>query len=259
MTHTMLNLLATVFCAYLAQSSAILTSSSPSILSTHWLIFPMQYSAITKNGTQGKIGASAIKFVGGYSHSNTVTCYGSSGQPYEGIPCDQENCVPLTWVCDGERDCDSGADEAHCGQRRCPSDKFECTVRGSVACLDKKQVCDGHVDCQDGSDERPAGGCPHRNCRGPGRIPCADRRGCITPNQQCDGRRDCRDGSDETGCQRCHSEFEFQCHNKRCVPQAWLCDGQADCEDGEDENYYNCREHFTLQRVIQPLLFAANL
>ena len=51
-----------------------------------------------------------------------------------------------------------------------------------------------------------------------------------------DGDDDCGDNSDEKDCARdhCH-EYQFQCANKKCIPDYWKCDFDDDCGDGSDE------------------------
>lgn len=45
---------------------------------------------------------------------------------------------------------------------------------------------------------------------------------------------------------RCQSN-EWQCANKRCIPEAWRCDSENDCGDNSDEDVYNCAS-----RLCQP-------
>lgn len=48
---------------------------------------------------------------------------------------------------------------------------------------------------------------------------------------------------------RCESN-EWQCANKRCIPEAWRCDSENDCGDNSDEDVYNCAS-----RICQPGYF----
>ena len=59
------------------------------------------------------------------------------------------------FVCDGQKDCDNGADEevSRCKESVCNANKFNCDTD---VCLAWKFVCDGKQDCQDATDEAPA-------------------------------------------------------------------------------------------------------
>uniref|UniRef100_A0A2A4JCP6 Uncharacterized protein n=1 Tax=Heliothis virescens TaxID=7102 RepID=A0A2A4JCP6_HELVI len=85
----------------------------------------------------------------------------------------------MHWRCDGQKDCENGADEASCGAcaggLRCADgacaaalgacdagayceraplpDAFRCDEH---LCLAPRLLCDGHQHCEDGSDEAPA-------------------------------------------------------------------------------------------------------
>ncbi|KAG7242334.1 hypothetical protein INR49_024010 [Caranx melampygus] len=183
-------------------------------------------------------------------------------------------CVSLSWRCDGERDCENGADEEQCaaGQRRveeretllflwhrlfstpssvfctavenakaCPSKDFQCR---NGKCLAPIYVCDGDDDCGDASDEEK---CSAPTC-GQHEFRCNDSE-CIPALWSCDGDPDCKDKSDES-MERCSRRTEpqkprcpvgeFQCGSGECVHMNWKCDGDADCKDKSDEA--NCRK-----------------
>lgn len=107
--------------------------------------------------------------------------------------CNNGNCVPLTWVCDGVLDCVDGEDEEdqNCSFKTCASNEFQCN---NGNCVPLPWVCDGEIDCVDGEDEE------HQHC--------SDKR--------------------INACQK----NEFSCRDGKCIPFSWvnwLCDGVADC------------------------------
>nr|XP_013002072.1 low-density lipoprotein receptor-related protein 8 isoform X2 [Cavia porcellus] len=149
-------------------------------------------------------------------------------------------CVPASWRCDGEKDCEGGADEAGCATL-CAPHEFQC---GNRSCLASVFVCDGDDDCGDGSDER---GCADLAC-GPREFHCGDSSGCIPDRWVCDRQFDCEDGSDEVAehCGRagqgttsapaaCAPSTQFSCRSGECIYLGWRCDGDHDCKDKSDE------------------------
>ncbi|KAK7933606.1 hypothetical protein WMY93_004502 [Mugilogobius chulae] len=144
--------------------------------------------------------------------------------PVEGCShqCDSRSrCVPSSFLCDGERDCQDGTDELNCVNAACSPGEFQCS---SGQCVSASVRCDGHPDCPDQSDED--------RCAKPPRE-------CLVPEWLCDGDQDCRDGTDEKDCQvtavSC-GEFQWTCKSKtQCIPASWRCDGSKDCEDGSDQ------------------------
>lgn len=75
----------------------------------------------------------------------------SNGCSSSEFRCSAGQCVPQSYVCDGEGDCPDSSDEANCTPSRCQSNEFPC-LNGK--CIPYLYRCDGDEDCGDGSDEK---------------------------------------------------------------------------------------------------------
>ncbi|KAJ8390133.1 hypothetical protein AAFF_G00110070 [Aldrovandia affinis] len=112
--------------------------------------------------------------------------------------CQNGECIPRDYLCDGERDCTDGSDEIKCGTPSpCEPNEFKCQ---NGRCALKLWRCDGDNDCGDNSDESycPTKG-PGDTCA-PEQFMCVMDRTCIPASYQCDEESDCADRSDEYDC-----------------------------------------------------------
>ncbi|OWA52411.1 putative Sortilin-related receptor [Hypsibius exemplaris] len=155
-----------------------------------------------------------------------VSCWQRDGT--RGVSCTANgNCMPASWLCNGENDCADGRDEENCPAVNRPviapsaDGGFSCTRRNSMErgfqcvagsdeyCFRSSSLCNGWRDCANGRDER--------DCRNAGKKPVS--RPLPSGLALC-VRQDETDG--------------FRC-GRTCNPHAWLCDGDRDCLDGSDE------------------------
>lgn len=140
-------------------------------------------------------------------------------------------CIPESWVCDNEIDCQNGKDEAECAEvTACDQGDFRC---GNGTCIRKLWVCDGYMDCSDGLDESPEL-CSRRKCA-IDEFECGTSGVCVSGAHVCDGNFDCPGQQDEKNCNNTCVIGEFKCDNNECIQSRWLCDGESDCDNGEDE------------------------
>ncbi|KAI3362051.1 hypothetical protein L3Q82_012395, partial [Scortum barcoo] len=143
--------------------------------------------------------------------------------------CDDGNCVPDVWRCDGDGDCLDGSDEMDCaGSPECPLGQFSCV--DSVGCVDASARCDGKKQCPTGSDEEnctATEGCLDSDWTCRNHI-------CIPKELRCNGVNDCLDNSDEEDCGLC-GENGIRCPEGTCLSAEERCDGQIHCSDGSDE------------------------
>jgi len=97
---------------------------------------------------------------------------GEGSCPRDEFRCDEGLCLPLSWTCDGQEDCQAGDDENKelCEGPSC--DQFSCD---DGSCVANSTLCDGTSDCEDGSDEK-SDLCLVQSCQsGHGQFLCNDR------------------------------------------------------------------------------------
>jgi hypothetical protein len=127
--------------------------------------------------------------------------------------CKNSECIPKSYVCDGENDCSKGEDEKGCyipdtwtsTDTWVPTDTYCEWQCNNGECIPQSWVCDGMNDCSKGEDEK---GCL---CLGL-QYTCNDGS-CISIDYLCNGEADCNSGEDEDGCcvNECDYDGQFGC------------------------------------------------
>uniref|UniRef100_A0A8D2ZR28 SCO-spondin n=1 Tax=Scophthalmus maximus TaxID=52904 RepID=A0A8D2ZR28_SCOMX len=184
--------------------------------------------------------------------------------------CANGKCLPASRVCDGRLDCGfaDASDDVCDGNRDCPSGTDEAVFSCSDGtCVASTKLCDGTSDCPGGDDENrticytviitpPQ---PHITptvptsgksllffspvfpaCRS-NEFSCATEGQCVPRAWRCDGETDCMDGSDEQQCITPCGPGQVLClSGDQCVDYQHLCDRTPHCRDASDESIDNC-------------------
>ena len=89
------------------------------------------------------------------------------------IKCHLSYCIPVSYICDGHKDCPENDDETNCNsvEIKCPG-MLRCK---NSTCVHMQNVCDGIVDCHDTADDEQL--CAYDNCQ----SGCT----CVGPIYQC--------------------------------------------------------------------------
>lgn len=136
-------------------------------------------------------------------------------------------------LCNGTSECPHHEDEQGCSN--CHVDEFECDNK---KCIPRHWVCNHVNDCGDNTDEDTSM-CSHQQCKDY-EFQCSKSNfQCLSMLARCNGTSECPHHEDEQGCSLCHLD-EFECKNKKCIPQQWVCDYSDDCGDGSDESMDFC-------------------
>ena len=97
-----------------------------------------------------------------YKNCQNCTCQGGSfncsGDKCELEPpcasdeflCNNGQCIPNHWYCDGHHDCIDESDEMNCAQICNDELEYKCS---NGLCIPRAFICDGQADCAGGDDE----------------------------------------------------------------------------------------------------------
>ncbi|XP_038060986.1 uncharacterized protein LOC119731787 isoform X2 [Patiria miniata] len=147
------------------------------------------------------------------------------------------HCIPNSWVCDQDPDCEDGTDEQGCNDpladfNPLADSAIPSSINPDVTYMDKTlaecaQFCVTNMDIVCRSFEYEAA---TRDCS------------LFDENRAQTGGLEARPGvthyerlSQTTDCSNVDGELYHPCPSGRCVPTRWLCDGDNDCGDFSDE------------------------
>ncbi|XP_012935564.1 sortilin-related receptor [Aplysia californica] len=187
------------------------------------------------------------------------------------------HCIHRSWLCDGDRDCYSGEDEAHCQTHNVTTAPGDVYCQNSGRVISMGQFCDQNVDCSDGSDEL--------GCEYTGHVDCShfnDHKDICCSTKQCQVYSQ-RHGSIFLSSGRCRSKNsyhrgdrnscegvtphepetsqvcgaqQFECRGYwTCISFVQVCDLKMDCPDRMDERQNcGCKIHNSFQKPVTGLV-----
>lgn len=203
-----------------------------------------KYGALDMKGTKTLL--SYILFIIGYQYK-PICSLPEPPCEQDHFQCQNRECVPNFWKCDGQDDCGDDSDESSCpvtshaDQGDCDEGELKCN---NNRCIDVDWKCDDEDDCGDGSDERNCTintSSRPRTCDAATDFRCGNGK-CVPRSLTCNNIDDCGDNSDEStttapncvpfvGCKDAY----FQCNKSGvCIHKVLVCDRQFNC--GKDKN-----------------------
>ena len=181
--------------------------------------------------------------------------------------CSVGGCVPYSFVCDGQPQCDDSSDEFCTNestlvkkqiQPKLSVKKVYSFVIGSekcmgfrcldASCIHHRSVDDLIPDCIEAEDEQHGLNIKHKGaiyeCTDKQEIHCMpDHSKCFNIHKMCFYDLDefghvayCRSGSHLFMCTWIECTNSFKCPHSYCIPIRMVCNGYKDCIDGEDED-----------------------
>lgn len=178
--------------------------------------------------------------------------------PVNFFACPSGRCIPMSWTCDKENDCENGADETHCGQSAFLEKKANFCVETLTCRLGKGlKIKSLRLPLQTSFARPPSSSVQTTAASPPTGCATVPTTAATVPTRTrnaVSGARGQKRHLPPSGVlfsfphavffsrvaaaesKTCSPEA-FQCPGSHmCVPQRWKCDGDKDCPDGADES-----------------------